>query len=380
MKRKISLVTGSRAEYGILKPLIKKINQNKNFELFLIVAGMHLSKKHGSTINEIKNDGFKIHSIVDMTRKGNDNYSMTLGLGDGTLKFAKIFNKIKPDFNIILGDRDEALAATLAASHMNIVNVHIHGGDKTQAGIDEYNRHAITKMSNIHFAATQKSKNRIIKMGENPKFVFLTGSPSIDGIFEGEISKKQHVMEKYNVDFKKPYMVFLQHSVTTQTKSSEQQILESLRAISQVKIPTIAIMPNSDAGHDEIFKQIKKFAKKFSFINFYKNIPRNDFLCLIQNCSLLIGNSSSGIIEASYFGIPVVNIGIRQKDRERGRNVIDVEQYSTKQITSGIKKALLKKKRKPEPLYGKGKASEKIVTILEKIKIDSKLINKQIQY
>jgi GDP/UDP-N,N'-diacetylbacillosamine 2-epimerase (hydrolysing) len=380
MKRKISLVTGSRAEYGILKPLIRKLSKNPNFNFYLLVAGMHMSKKHGNTINEIKNDGFKISATVNMTPKFDTNFDMSRSLGEGILQFSQVFKKIKPDINIVLGDRDEALAASLVASHMNIVNAHIHGGDKSQAGIDEYNRHAITKLSNIHFAATKNSKKRIIKMGENPMFVFLTGSPSIDAIVEGNISDKKTLSQKYGFDLENPYLVLLQHSVTTQTKFSKQQIIETLQAISKLKIPTISIMPNSDPGHKEIFMLIKEYSKKFSFIKYYRNIPRPDFLCLIQNCSSLVGNSSAGIIEASYLGIPVVNIGIRQKNRDHGSNVIDIHQHLSMLIQNGIKNSMSKQRKQCAFMYGKGKSSSMIISILENLIIDSKLINKQIQY
>jgi GDP/UDP-N,N'-diacetylbacillosamine 2-epimerase (hydrolysing) len=380
MKQKISLVTGSRAEYGILKPLIEKLSKNSNFSFYLIVAGMHMSKKHGNTINEIINDGFKISYTVNMIPKSNTNFDMATSLGEGILQFSKIFKKFKPDINIVLGDRDEALAASLVASHLNIVNAHIHGGDKSQAGIDEYNRHAITKLSNIHFAATKNSKKRIIKMGENPMFVFFTGSPSIDGIVEGNISDKKTVSQKYGINLQNQYLVLLQHSVTTQTKFSEKQIIETLKAISKLKIPTIAIMPNSDAGHKEIFRLIKEYSKKFSFIKYYTSIPRSDFLCLLQNCSSLIGNSSAGIIESSYLGIPVVNIGIRQKNRDHGPNVIDIPNHSSLLIQNGIRNSISKRHKPHSFVYGKGNSSSTIVSILEKLKIDSKLINKQIQY
>ena len=180
MNRKISVITGSRAEYGLLKPVLKEILKSDSLDLYVIVTGMHLSKKHGLTINEIINDGFKIYSKINTIPKGNSTYHMAKSLGDGVTKFADLYKKLKPDINLILGDRHEVLSSALAAAYMNIPNAHIHGGELSQAGIDEYNRHAITKISNIHFAATKQSKKRIIKLGENPKFIFQTGSPGID--------------------------------------------------------------------------------------------------------------------------------------------------------------------------------------------------------
>ena len=378
MKRKISVTTGTRAEHGILRPVLETISKSKKLDLYLIVTGMHLSKKYGLTITEIKKDGFRIYTSFDMLPKNDTNFSMSNALGKGVMAFTKIFNKLKPDINLILGDRDEMLASTLAAYHLNIPNAHIHGGDKSQGGIDEYNRHAITKMSNIHFAATLKSKQRILKMGENPKFVFHTGSPSIDEIMKKHVTSKKDLEQKYTIKLDGREILLLQHPVTTQTGLSGKQIMNTLKAIVKIGEPTIAIAPNSDAGNKIIFKHLRTFSKKYDFIKMYNTLPRNDFLGLLKYCGALVGNSSSGMIEASYFGTSVVNIGIRQKDREKGSNVIQVEN-SINSIYNGILKALQRQKKfHNRNLYGNGKAAAKIVRLLEKIKLDDELINKQI--
>ena len=382
IKRKICVTTGTRAEYGLLKPLLNKISKSKKLELYLVVSGMHLSKKYGYTINEIIRDGFKIHFKINMIPEGNTGHSMANSLGKGIIEFSKIFKKLKPDINLILGDRDEAFASALAASHMNIPNAHIHGGDRTMAGIDEYIRHAITKISNLHFAATKKSKQRIIKLGENPKHVFFTGSPGVDEIKNQNISSKKELKEKYQLELNGNEIILLQHSVTTQIQSSKNQINNTLNAIKKLKIPTICILPNSDAGNFEIFQALKKADKDFSFISLYPNLPRKDFLGLLKNCGVLVGNSSSGIIEASYFKIPVVNIGIRQKNREKGNNVIDVKDNS-KMIYTTIKKIINTKHKqriKTGYIYGNGTASKKIVKVLEEIPLTDELIQKQIVY
>ena len=383
MKRKISVVTGTRAEYGLLRSTLKKINSSEHLDLFLIVAGMHLSQKFGDTIKEIKQDGFKVYSKVDMVPKGNSTFHMAKAVGLGTVKFAEIFHKLKPDINLVLGDRDEAFASTLAASHMNIPNAHIHGGDRSQAGIDEYNRHAITKLSNIHFAASCKSKDRIIKMGENPSFVFFTGSPGIDEIFSNNISDKKFLEKKYNIKFSGQEIILLYHSVTTQPQLSKQQISKILLSIKNINKTTIAIAPNSDAGNEEIFNALNKLSIKSDWLKFYKSIPRSDYLGLLQNCGVLVGNSSSGIIEAGYFKIPVINIGIRQKNREKSSNVIDVEKITSVNIQKSILQALKIKEKNlltKDNIYGNGKASQKIIKILETINLSSKLINKEIMY
>jgi len=382
MKRKVAVTTGSRADYGILRPILREISSSKNLELYLIVTGMHLSKKHGFTINEIKNDDFKIYTTFKMIPQ-DSTFSMAHTLGDGIMSFAKIFKNLKPDINLVLGDRDEMLASAIAAYHMNIPNAHIHGGDKTQGGIDEYNRHAITKISNIHFVATKKSKERVIKMGENPKQVFLTGSPSIDEVNANKITIKNDLEKKFGLRFQGNEILFIYHPITTQSEQSGRQILSILNAIVMTKNPTIAIAPNSDAGNKMIFKYLELFSKKYRFFRMYRSIPRNDYLGLLKNCGALVGNSSSGIIEASYFNIPVVDIGIRQKDREKGKNVLEVTEYSTNLIHKMILKALKMKQKnllRKELIYGDGNASKKIVKCLERITLNKKLIQKQIYY
>jgi UDP-N-acetylglucosamine 2-epimerase (non-hydrolysing)/GDP/UDP-N,N'-diacetylbacillosamine 2-epimerase (hydrolysing) len=381
MKRKIAVLTGTRADYGIMKPLLKKIQQSKNLELKLIVTGMHLSPKFGKTIYEIKKDNFKIASKISLLPKKDSNYEMSISVGKGIILFSNLFKKLKPDINLILGDRDEMLSSAIAAYHMNIPVAHIHGGDRTKGGIDEYNRHAITKMSNIHFAASKKSYDRILKLGENPKFVFHTGSPAIDQIKENKITSKNELEKKYNLKFTGSEILLLQHPVTTQSEQSKKQIVQTLRTIVKLKNKTIAFAPNSDAGNNKILLNLKDYSKKYSFIKMYRTIPREDFLGMLKNCGVLVGNSSSGMIEASYFKIPVVNIGIRQEGRESGKNVAHVG-FSQQQIFKAIKFFLNKKNTiaKNEFLYGKGNASIKIVRYLEKIKLDKELIKKQINY
>ena len=381
MKQKISITTGTRSEYGILRELIKEISKSKKLELYLLVTGMHLSKKFGYTINEIKKDKIPIHAKIKMIPSGNTPYDMSISLGKGIVGFSKIFKKIKPDLNVVLGDRDEALASALAASHMNIPNAHIHGGEISQ-GIDEYNRHAITKISNIHFAATKKSKERIIKMGENRRNVILTGSPSIDEIKMSKISSKHELEKKYLVDLDRPLFLLIQHPVTTEFEKSGLQIKMTLDALSKLKNQTIAILPNSDAGNQQIINQLRIFSKKCNFLKVFPNLPRNDYLGFLRHCSALIGNSSSGLIEGSYLHTPVVNIGIRQLGREKDVNVIDVPIFSKFLILNALKKSLKKKNKKIKnsSIYGTGNASKKIVQYLETIPINPQMIQKKLIY
>jgi len=381
-RRKILVTTGTRAEYGIFRPVLEKIEMSKKLDLLLVVTGTHNSKKYGMTINEIKKDGFKISKIIKILPKSDTLYSTTQSLGEGIISFSKVFKKLKPDINLILGDRDEMLASAISAYHMNIPNAHIHGGDKS-GGLDEYNRHAITKISNIHFPATEKSKKRILKMGENPKFVFVTGSPSVDEIKNNKITTKKALERKYGINFYGNEILLIYHPVTTQLEKDSTQIYNILNSIVKLGYTCIAIAPNSDAGRNEIFCALKNYSKKYKFIKIFSTLPRSDYLGMLKNCGVLLGNSSSGMIEASYFQIPVVNIGIRQKNREKGKNVIDVNINSKNLVYQAIQKALKIKKSKKSTFdfpFGKGNSAQKIVTHLENVSLGKYLIQKELTY
>jgi len=382
-RRKILVTTGTRAEYGILRPVLKKIHESKKLDLLLVVTGTHNSKKYGMTINEIKKDGFKIYKILRILPKSDTSYSITYSLAETITAFSKIFKKSKPDINVIIGDRDEMLGSAIAAYHMNIPNAHIHGGDRS-GGLDEYNRHAITKMSNIHFAATKESLSRILKLGENPKYVFQTGSTSVDEIKNKRITKKRDLEKSFDLKFNDNNVVlFAYHPVTTEIEKSVKEVHNILEAIVQLNCPCIIISPNSDAGRSRIFSEISKYSKKYKFLKVFPTVPRSDYLGLLKNSTLLVGNSSSGMIEASYFDIPVINIGNRQKNRERGNNVIDVNGISKKTIHKAFQKAIRIRKNKKKTLkspFGYGNASLKIVKKLEKLSLDKDLIQKELMY
>lgn len=377
--KKITVTTGSRSEYGILRPLLSRLKDNKNFKLYLLVSGTHLSKKYGYTISEILRDGFIPHSSFSMIPSQDENYYMAKVVGDGIHHFSKIFKKIKPDINLILGDRSEMFSSAIAAYYMNIPNAHIHGGD-VSGTVDEYTRHAITKISNIHFAATKSSYERIIKMGENPKNVFLTGSPSIDEIICKQIPTKSQLEKKYNLKIDKKTIILLYHPDTTDIVQTKTEITNILNAISSLKLQTIIISPNSDTGQKFVSTMINKYSKKLNFIHTYPSFPRLDYIGLLKNSGILIGNSSSGIIEANYVGIPVLNIGNRQRNREKSFDVHNIQGNSQEIIRKHVLKLLKKNSIIKTNLYGKGHASKKIINILEKIKLDNSLIQKELSY
>ncbi|UYP48053.1 UDP-N-acetylglucosamine 2-epimerase [Candidatus Lokiarchaeum ossiferum] len=377
-KKRIAFLTGTRADYGILKPIMQAIKNSEKFELELIVTGMHLSQEFGNSINNIIKDGFEVQHQFEMDTRSDDNISMAKSVGKGIIGAATVLKETFPDAVIVLGDRTEALAMSISAAYMNIPIIHFSGGDRT-GGIDESVRHAITKFAHIHFPATKESANRIIKMGENPKRVFIVGEPSLDKILNLKYMTKEEFSQKFNINLNKPLIVVIQHANTIESKDARNQIIKTLNVIKKLREQTIIIYPNSDSGGREIIKQIK-LCSNLDFIQVYKNLSHEDYLNLLKYASVLIGNSSSGITEAPSFKLPVVNIGTRQQNRERGINVIDVD-YSEKQILEGTNKALydkdfqLKLNKCINP-YGNGKTSEKVLEILTNFDFSKNILQK----
>jgi UDP-hydrolysing UDP-N-acetyl-D-glucosamine 2-epimerase len=292
------------------------------------------------------------------------------------MELSTVFENLKPDIVVTVADRFETISTAIAASYMNIPLAHIQGGEVT-GNIDEKVRHAITKLSDYHFVATAKAKERVIKMGENPSYVFKTGCPSID--IAKEVSKKPKFdfdpFVKYGgvgakININEDYLVVMQHPVTTEYKLSMEQIKKTIEAINILKIPTFWFWPNVDAGSDGTSKGIRAFREKYNpkHIHFFKNMEPNDFLRLLINSKCLIGNSSVGIRECAYLGVPVVNIGTRQSNRERGKNVVDVD-YSTEEIIQAINKLLNQKKINKSMIYGNGNAGIKIADILSNVEL-----------
>lgn len=383
--RNICVITGSRAEYGIFKPVLDAIKRRKS-SISIIVVGMHISEEFGSTVREIEKDGFKIDAKIVTLHKKDSKAEMAKSVGKCVFGIAKALNKIKPDIVLLLGDRSETFAGAIAATYLNIPVAHIHGGE-VSGNVDELVRHAITKLSHIHFATTKESAERIIKLGENPSNVFTVGAPALDLILNKKLIEKEKLTKKYNLDLSKPILLVIQHSVVAECNEAEKQIRETLESIielhSELNHQVILIYPNADVGGRRIIKVIKKY-EMYPFIKTFKNIPYKEYLSLMRLVSVMVGNSSGGIIEAPSFKLPVVNIGTRQKGRERADNVIDVD-YDKEQIKRAIKKALYDKKfirrvKRCKSPYGDGNAGIRIANILSKIKIDEKLVQKKMTY
>lgn len=380
--RKIAVVTGTRAEYGILRPVLRAIRANPQLDLALIVTGMHLSEEFGSTIKEIERDGFKIDAKVEMLHTKDTGGAMAKSIGECVGKMVDVLERIKLGILLLLGDRSEMLAGAVAASYMGIPIAHLHGGE-VSGGVDEPVRHAITKLAHIHFPATDKSAKRIIKMGEDPSRIFIVGAPSLDTILNEKLPKQAELARKYSLNLSKPILLVLQHPVVTEADEAATQIKETLDAIVELEQQAIVIYPNADSGGRRMIKVIKKY-EKYPFIKSFKSMPYADYLGLMRVVGVMVGNSSSGIIEAPSFHLTVVNIGTRQRGRERSTNVIDAG-YKKEEIVRAINKALHDKKFRNKVkgcknVYGDGKSSQRIVKVLSEIKITPELLQKKITY
>jgi len=382
--RKIAVVTGTRAEYGVMKPVLKAIKANPELKLLLVVTGMHLSHEFGYTVNDIEKDGFNITAKVEMLSNSDTPEAMAESIGRGIIGMAQTWEQSRPDIVLVLGDRSEPLAAAIAGAYMNIPVAHIHGGDACTGGnIDDSTRNAITKFAHIHFPATQKSAERIIKMGEEEWRIHMVGSPALDVILNEPLLSREVLTERFGLNLAELLILLVQHPVTTQVDEATNQMRETLEAIVELNYPTVLIYPNSDAGGRRMIEVIKEY-EGHPFIKTFKSLPRKEYLSLVKIASVMVGNSSSGIIDAPSFGLPAVNIGIRQEGRERGNNVIDVG-HNKQEIVKGIEKALTDKEflnevKKCESPYGDGKASQRITEILSKVEITPELIQKKITY
>jgi len=382
--RKITVVTGTRAEYGILYPVMKAIERSEDLRLSIVATGMHLSCEFGHTIDEIRKDGFKIDSAVDMILSGDSQLSMAKSLGIGIMGISQALESIRPDFVMVCGDRSEAFAAAVSAAYMNFPVAHLLGGDHARgSNIDDSLRFAITKFAHIHFPATEEHGERIRRLGEEPWRVHVVGSPALDTILRAKLPASNQTLEALSLEPRKPVALIVQHPTSINAADSKKEMEATMEALCELNIQSAVIYPNADAGGRAMIDVIKKYEGR-PFIRVFRSLPRDKYLALMSAASVMVGNSSSGLIEAPSFRLPAVNIGIRQEGRDRAENVIDVG-HDKEKIKAAIRKALNDKKflnRVKNCLnpYGDGKASERIVAILRNTEITSDLLRKRITY
>jgi GDP/UDP-N,N'-diacetylbacillosamine 2-epimerase (hydrolysing) len=378
-KRTICVIASSRATYGYKKNILKLLQNDKDIDLKVIVTGMHLSKKHGYSVKELLIDKIKIFKKIHTNIKSDSKTNHVKSLSTEIFELSAVLEKIKPDLLLVTGDRAEMFAAAFTAAYMGIPIAHIQAGDLS-GHIDGSVRHAITKISHIHFASCKDSALRVKKLGEQSFRIFNTGAPQIDDFYNKKTKDLKYFEKKYKITFNKKIFLILYHPVLFEIVDAEKQIIQILDAVSEFnEYKKIIIYPNIDVGNSKIIKTFKKFNKKKDF-QIFKNLNRDDFIFLLKKASILIGNSSCGILEASSFKLPVINIGNRQRGRLQSSNIINAKN-SSKEIILAINKALynknfLQKLKKCTNPYGNGKSSLKIVKILKKININKKLLDK----
>ena len=371
--KKICVVVTARPSYSRIKTALRAIDAHPELELQLVIAASALLERYGTAINYIEKDGFTVAAKVFNILEGENLTAQAKTTGLGILELSSVFERLNPDAVVTVADRFETMATAIAASYMNIPLVHIQGGEVT-GNIDEKVRHAITKLADLHLVASEDARNRVIKMGENPEKVINTGCPSID-IAKEMISMSQlsfDPFQKYGgvgsmIDIHDGYLVVMQHPVTTEYSDSKKHVLETLHAIHQLNIPTFWFWPNVDAGADGTSKGMRSFREKQNpqNIHFFKNMEPTDFLELLYHSKCLIGNSSVGVRECAYLGVPVVNIGSRQGGRERGQNIIDVD-YNKIEIQNAIQKQMSHGRYGNDLIYGSGESGLMIADVLSK--------------
>lgn len=379
--KKIIYISGTRADFGLMLPVLKAIKASSFLNLTLFATGEHLMAKLGKTINDIKKHFLDVH-IIDAVSKSDER----IGVAEFNAVFLKkITTKLKrekPDLALVLGDRSEMLLVSVACLYLGIPVAHIHGGEKTGT-IDEVSRHAITKIASIHFPATKDAALRIKKMGEDAWRINIVGAPALDTILNEKLPTRSGLLSDLEMNPKEKFILVLQHPVSEEVVNAGKQMRETIEAVKKFNMPAVFIYPHTDAGGKKIISEILK-EKNNPLFKIFPSLEYKKFLALEREASVWVGNSSAALIESSSFRTPVVNVGGRQIGRERGLNVLDVS-YDRNQIYKAIYKSLndkkyLNKLKKIKNPWGDGKSANRIISVLEKIKITPDLLNKRICY
>jgi len=384
LKRKICVFIGSRANYSSIKSALRAIRAHPALQLQIVVGASALLDRYGAVVKLMERDGFQPDARVHMLIEGETPTTMAKSTGLGLLELPTIFEQLRPDFVLTVGDRFETMATTLAAAYMNLPIAHTMGGE-VSGTIDESIRHAVTKFAHVHFPASAEARERIIRLGERPEDVHLVGCPRIDLVAEilRENSPTTDAIFALGVgeklDLNRPFLLVSQHPVTTEYGEGERQITATLEAIRDLgDFPAIVLWPNADAGSEDIARGIRKWReqKQDARMHFFKNLPIDTYVGLMRRTACLIGNSSSGIREGAFIGTPVVNLGSRQDMRERGDNVLDAPHDRTA-ITAAIRRQVAHGPYPMQPIYGSGDAGQRIADILATCHVN---VQKRITY
>ena len=370
MKKTICVITATRAEYGLLKRLINRLNSNIDFEVRVVVTGTHLSSEFGLTYKEIEEDGIVIHEKIDILVNGDSASSISKTMGLAMISFGEYFSRDSPDLLLLLGDRYEMLAVASAAMIHNIPIAHIHGGEKTEGVIDEAIRHSITKMSYLHFTTTSEYRDRVIQLGENPNRVYNFGALGVENILNEQLLSKEELEHLLQTRLNKPFVLVTYHPVTLE----KQTLVEHMNSIFQVckkfnNVKFIFTKSNADEGGRQINEMIDSFVSSNENTVSYKSLGMLKYLSALKYCDVVMGNSSSGIIEAPSFKIPTINIGDRQKGRLQSNSIINCEPEAS-EIVKALNKCMnityRKSLRGTINPYGNGNTSIKISSVIKK--------------
>jgi UDP-N-acetylglucosamine 2-epimerase (non-hydrolysing)/GDP/UDP-N,N'-diacetylbacillosamine 2-epimerase (hydrolysing) len=380
--RRVVYLTGTRADYGLFYQALRQIEEHPDLDLELIVTAMHLAPEFGYTVRLIEKDGFNIAARVETLLAGDSGGSMGRAIGLGILGLTQALESIQPDILILLGDRGETLAGAIAAAHLNIAIAHVHGGE-VSGTIDESVRHAITRFAHIHFPSTQENGERIVKMGENSARVYVVGAPGLDYLRLVEPMERAEIESDLDLDLSKPVLLMTQHPVTTEVEAAAEQIRITLEAVKAVGVQTVITYPNADSGGRAMIRVLEEYESP-PFIRVRKNLGQRRYVSLLRYASAMVGNSSSGIIEAPFFGLPVINVGTRQRGRQCAENVLNVP-HDKNVIERAIRTALtdetfIQRARHCTNLYGDGHAGKRIAQTLTQIPLDREFLQKRLTY
>ena len=381
--RKICVVVASRANYGRVKSVLSAIKDHPNLKLQLIVSASMLLDRYGNAVEVVEKDGFTPDKKIYYMLEGESLATQAKSTGMGIIELSTAFQELEPDVVVTVADRFETMATAIAACYLNIPLAHIQGGEIT-GNIDETVRHAITKLAHYHFPATEESKKRLLRMGEEEWRVVNSGCPSIDTLVNQDLSidiSRDYIMHTgvgYPVDAYKSYVVLIQHPVTYEYGEGYTQVMKTLEALESFDKQVLVLWPNIDAGSDRVSKALRVYPRthKDCPIRIYKNFPPEIYNAILANASCVVGNSSSFIRECSFLGTPAVIVGDRQQGREHGKNVMFVD-YDSNEIRKAIEKQLMHGKYEKEYIFGDGTAGPQIASFLSEVKLD---INKRMSY
>jgi len=379
--RHIAILTEARSSYGYLRPIARLIEADPELQYSLIVTNQHLLPDFGYSVEEIERDGLNITDRIYMTLDGYTPATMVKSLGVLLLSLGDAFVRLQPDFVLVLGDRGDSLMAALAGAHMNIPVAHIQAGERS-GNIDGLTRHAITRFAHVHFASGPDAAERLRRMGEDEWRIQLVGAPQLDELVRGDVAPPEEIAERFELDLGEPLLLVVQHPVTEEYGEGVEQMRETLEAVCELRHQTVLIFPNTDAGSDDLRLLVERYNRPFMRLE--RNVPRRVYGGLMQAASALVGNSSSGLIEAPALNLPAINVGERQRDRARAPNVIDVP-HDRSAIAGAIRRALSAEFRAglangASPYVSDGRVSERIVEFLKTVPIDARLLRKQIAY